>query len=457
MRQKIMTHVTVLVILSVLLTYLSSSLVLYYKYRGDMEADVMKEAEYIRYALENVGEEYLAQDLGQLTTSRITVIDSRGRLVYDSNPDNTEEKYEEMEEFQEAGKKGTGQSLKFSRILSQQTFYYAVELENGDILRVGKTVDSIFCTMLSCFPLLGLMMVLILIVGFLYMKHQTKKLIQPINSLDLENPLKNVVYEELRPLLKRVDQQNRQIASHVEELKQAERVREEFSANVSHELKTPLMSISGYAEIMKNGMVRQEDVPEFAARIYDEAARLTSLVQDIIELSKLDEKNGELPLETVDLYELVRDVSRNLALPAGKKNISVQTEGCPAKIRGVRHVLYEMFYNLVDNAVKYNREGGWVKVRLESGDKGPVFTVEDNGIGIAREEQDRIFERFYRVDKSHSRKTGGTGLGLSIVKHGAALHHAKISLESRLGEGTKIRIIFTDPEVKTDTEERECS
>ena len=220
----------------------------------------MKEAEYIRYALENVGEEYLAQDLGQLTTSRITVIDSRGRLVYDSNPDNTEEKYEEMEEFQEAGKKGTGQSLKFSRILSQQTFYYAVELENGDILRVGKTVDSIFCTMLSCFPLLGLMMVLILIVGFLYMKHQTKKLIQPINSLDLENPLKNVVYEELRPLLKRVDQQNRQIASHVEELKQAERVREEFSANVSHELKTPLMSISGYAEIMKNRNLQPESM-----------------------------------------------------------------------------------------------------------------------------------------------------------------------------------------------------
>ena len=290
------------------------------------------------------------------------------------------------------------------------------------------------------------MMVLILTVGFLYTKHQTQKLIRPINSLDLENPLKNVVYEELRPLLNRVDQQNRQIASHVEELKQAESVRKEFSANVSHELKTPLMSISGYAEIMKNGMVRQEDVPEFAARIYDEAARLTSLVQDIIELSKLDEKSGELPLEMVDLYELVRDVSRNLALPAGKKHISIQTEGCPVKIPGVRHVLYEMFYNLVDNAVKYNREGGWVKVRLESGDTGPVFTVEDNGIGIAREEQDRIFERFYRVDKSHSRKTGGTGLGLSIVKHAAALHHARIRLESRLGEGTKIRILFTEPE-----------
>ena len=148
----------------------------------------------------------------------------------------------------------------------------------------------------------------------------------------------------------------------------------------------------------------------------------------------------------VDLYELVQDVCRNLALPAGKKNISVKAEGSPAKIRGVRHVLYEMFYNLVDNAVKYNREGGWIKVSLDPGENGPVFTVEDNGIGIAREEQDRIFERFYRVDKSHSRKTGGTGLGLSIVKHGAALHQAEIRLESRLGEGTKIRIFFKEPE-----------
>ena len=446
MRQRIMTHVTVLVVLSVLLTYLAASLVLYHKYRGDMQADVIKEGEYIRYALENVGEEYLAKDLGQLTTSRITVLNSQGEKVYDSNPGEDQENYGEMEEIQEAQDQGIGQALRFSGMLSHQTFYYAVRLENGDILRVGKTGDSIFRTMISSFPLLGLIMVLILTLGFLYMNYQTQKLIEPINCLDLEKPLKNVVYEELRPLLKRVDQQNRQIASHVEELKQAEEVRKEFSANVSHELKTPLMSISGYAEIMKNGMVRQEDVPEFAARIYDEAARLTSLVQDIIELSKLDEKEGELPLEMVDLYELVQDVCRNLALPAGKKNISVKAEGSPAKIRGVRHVLYEMFYNLVDNAVKYNREGGWIKVSLDPGENGPVFTVEDNGIGIAREEQDRIFERFYRVDKSHSRKTGGTGLGLSIVKHGAALHQAEIRLESRLGEGTKIRIFFKEPE-----------
>lgn len=446
MRQRIMIHVTVLVVLSVLFTYLAASLVLYHKYRGDMQADVIKEAEYIRYSLENVEEEYLEKDLGQLTTSRITVLTPQGQEIYDSNPEESQEDYKVMEEIREAGEQGSGQALRFSEMLSHQTFYYAVKLENGNILCVGKTVDSIFRTMLSSFPLLGLIMMLILALGLLYTNYQTKRLIEPVNCLDLENPLKNVVYEELRPLLRRVDQQNRQIASHVEELKQAEQVRKEFSANVSHELKTPLMSISGYAEIMKNGMVRQEDVPEFAARIYDEAARLSRLVQDIIELSKLDEKNGELPLEMVDLFELVQDVCRNLALPAGKKNISVSAEGVSVKIRGVRHVLYEMFYNLVDNAVKYNREEGWVKVSLKPGETGAVFTVEDNGIGIAREEQDRIFERFYRVDKSHSRKTGGTGLGLSIVKHGAVLHHAKICLESRLGEGTKIQILFEDQE-----------
>ncbi|HJC12035.1 MAG TPA: two-component sensor histidine kinase [Candidatus Blautia merdigallinarum] len=445
MRQKIMNHVTVLVVLSVLLTYLAASLVMYHKYRGDMEADVIKEAEYIRYALENVGEEYLEKDLGQLTTSRITVINSQGEAVYDSNPEGNQEDFQELQEFQKAREEGKGQALRFSDTLSRQTFYYAVRLDDGDILRVGKTTDSIFQTMVSSFTLLGIIMILILVLGFLYTKHQTKKLIEPINQLDLENPLKNVVYEELRPLLNRVDQQNRQIASHVEELQQAEKVRREFSANVSHELKTPLMSISGYAEIMKNGMVRQEDVPEFAARIYDEAARLSSLVQDIIELSKLDEKSGELPLEVVDLYELVQDICRNLTLPASKKNISIQTEGSSVKIQGVRHVLYEMFYNLVDNAVKYNHEGGWVKVSLKQTEEGAEFAVKDSGIGIAREEQDRIFERFYRVDKSHSRKTGGTGLGLSIVKHGAALHHAQIRLDSRLGEGTSIRISFRVP------------
>ena len=415
MRQKIMTHVTVLVILSVLLTYLSSSLVLYYKYRGDMEADVMKEAEYIRYALENVGEEYLAQDLGQLTTSRITVIDSRGRLVYDSNPDNTEEKYEEMEEFQEAGKKGTGQSLKFSRILSQQTFYYAVELENGDILRVGKTVDSIFCTMLSCFPLLGLMMVLILIVGFLYMKHQTKKLIQPINSLDLENPLKNVVYEELRPLLKRVDQQNRQIASHVEELKQAERVREEFSANVSHELKTPLTSIKLLSDSILQNEMDEPTVREFVQDIGDEADRLTRMSQKLLSLTKMDAGKAE-ERKTEDICETVEKVLRMLAPVAELHRITLGNQTLPgANIRMIEGDLHQIIFNLVENGIKYNRPDGSLTVDLRRKKDRYMLTVTDTGVGIPEESIPYIFDRFYRVDKARSRQAGGSGLGLSIV------------------------------------------
>lgn len=207
------------------------------------------------------------------------------------------------------------------------------------------------------------------------------------------------------------------------------------------------MSISGYAEIMKNGMVRQEDVPEFAGRIYDEASRLTSLVKDIIEISKLDEKSGEMPFEQVDIYELMEDICQNLTLHGKKRNVTISTEGCGAEVYGVRHILYEMMYNLVDNAIQYNREGGYVKVSLTKEGEAICFCVEDNGIGIAKEEQERIFERFYRVDKSHSRKTGGTGLGLSIVKHGAALHHAEIKLDSEPGKGTRIQILFhTDKE-----------
>ena len=341
-----------------------------------------------------------------------------------------------------AREKGSGAVVRFSETLSEQTFYYAVKLDSGNILRVAKTTDSVFHTMLSSFTLMGVLLLAILTVGFFLMERQTKKLIEPINQLDLEHPLEHVEYEELRPLLKRVDQQNKQIAQQVQELRQAETVRREFSANVSHELKTPLMSISGYAELMKNEMVRPQDVPEFAGRIYDEASRLTSLVQDIIEISKLDEKSGEMPFETVDLYEVVQDISQNLTLPAKKRKVTVLTEGKSAEIYGVRHILYEMLYNLVDNAIKYNREGGYVRVRLEKEGEHVIFSVEDNGIGIPREEQERIFERFYRVDKSHSRKTGGTGLGLAIVKHGAVLHHAEILLNSEPEKGTKIQIRF---------------
>lgn len=290
--------------------------------------------------------------------------------------------------------------------------------------------------------MLGGLLILIFAVTFILVRKQTKDLIEPINTLNLEEPLKDVAYEELRPLLGRVDQQNKQIAKQMEELKEAEAVRREFSANVSHELKTPLMSISGYAELMMNGMVPDEKVPEFSGRIYHEASRLSALVADIIQLSRLDEKNGETMFEQVDIGELGEDVINNLQNRAAKKKINLEYTGGPAQMQGVRHVLYEMFYNITDNAIRYTPDGGDVKIFVGKLNGKPYFRVEDNGIGIPESEQQRIFERFYRVDKSHSRETGGTGLGLSIVKHGAVLHHAKILLDSEPGKGTKMEILF---------------
>lgn len=443
MKQRIMNHVGLLAALSILITFFAASIVMYQKYNSYMRKDVKNESRYLEYVLENMGEEYLTREVGNITTSRITLFQKDGTVLFDSEKDaDFMENHKNRPEIKAAIKHGEGEMIRISETLSQQTFYYAVQLKDGKILRVAMTTDSVLTTLLSSFTLMGILLIMILCLAFVVVERQTKRLIEPINKLDLEHPLEHVEYEELRPLLNRVDEQNRQIAKQVEELKQAEEVRREFSANVSHELKTPLMSISGYAEIMKNGMVRQQDVPEFAGRIYDEASRLTSLVKDIIEISKLDEKSGEMPFEQVDIYEFMEDICQNLTLHAKKRNVTISAEGCGAEVYGVRHILYEMMYNLVDNAIQYNREGGYVKVSLTKKGENICFCVEDNGIGIAKEEQERIFERFYRVDKSHSRKTGGTGLGLSIVKHGAALHHAEIKLDSEPGQGARIQILF---------------
>lgn len=346
-------------------------------------------------------------------------------------------------EFIQAMESGQGEIVRYSETLARQTFYYAVKLSDGRILRLAKTTDSVFHTLMTSFTLLGLLMVLIILVEYVLAQQQTKSLIEPINNLNLERPLDNVCYEELRPLLVRVDQQNKQIASQLEELKKTEAVRREFSANVSHELKTPLMSISGYAELMMNGMVRPENIADFSGRIYKEANRLGNLVADIIQLSRLDEQqDSTVSMESVELDELAQDVVNNLRSHAEKKEILLDYHGEPATIQGVRHVLYEMLYNIADNAVRYTNPGGHIHIYVGKRGGKPFYRVEDDGIGIPKSEQKRIFERFYRVDKSHSRQTGGTGLGLSIVKHGANLHHAKITVDSDLGKGTKMELLF---------------
>ena len=432
MRKKILNHTCFLIVFSVLLTFLAAGFVMYGKYNEDLKESVRDSTKYIQDGVEKMGNSYLDEALGQATSARITLLDPKGNVLFDSLEDSAElENHSNRPEFIQAEKSGYAESLRYSETLSKQNFYCAVKLADGDILRVGRTTDSAFSTMLSSSLLLGGLLIVILAVAFVLVRRQTRDLIEPINTLDLEEPLKEVKYEE-----------NRQIARQIEELKEAEAVRREFSANVSHELKTPLMSISGYAELIVNGMVPPEKVPEFSGRIYHEAHRLSALVADIIQLSRLDEKSSDLPFEEVDLYEMAEDVVQHLESAAKKKNITVSLDGSPVMVNGVRNVIYEMLFNIADNAIRYTDLKGTVKISLGMRGEHPYYCVEDNGIGIAEDEQKRIFERFYRVDKSHSRATGGTGLGLSIVKHGAILHNAQINLESEPGKGTKMELVF---------------
>ena len=443
MRKKILNHTCILVVVSVLLTFLAAGLVMYGKYNEDLKESVRDSLKYVQDGVEKMGNSYLDDALGKATSARITLLDPKGNVLFDSLENSAElENHSNRPEFIQAEKNGYAESLRYSETLSKQNFYCAVKLADGDILRVGRTTDSVFYTMLSSSVLLGGLLILIFAVTFILVRKQTKDLIEPINTLNLEEPLKDVAYEELRPLLGRVDQQNKQIAKQMEELKEAEAVRREFSANVSHELKTPLTSISGYAEIMMNGLVRAEDIPGFSKRIYKEARRLITLVEDIIKLSKLDEESVELEKEDVELYELTREIVSRLSPQCSEKKISVALSGEPVFCHGIRQILDEMIYNITENAIKYNRDGGSVSVWVGNTLDGPKISVSDTGIGIPEEHQERIFERFYRVDKSHSKERGGTGLGLSIVKHGAILHGAKVTVSSEPGKGTKIEIRF---------------
>ncbi len=268
----------------------------------------------------------------------------------------------------------------------------------------------------------------------------------PINHIPLKNPKKTEVYAELEPLIDRINQQNAQLTQQMEDMRaeheQQDAMRRDFTANVSHELKTPLTSISGYAELLKSGMVQAEDAPRFSEKIYDESQRLITLVGDIIKLSQLDSKEVAVTIEDIDLYETCEAVIAHLEMVAQKKNVTVHLSGDRIKMRGAYQIVEEIIFNLCDNAIKYNVEGGRVDVTLRQCVDGAELTVTDTGIGIKSEDLPHIFERFYRVDKSHSKEIGGTGLGLSIVKHGARFLGATLSVNSEVGKGTTVRVLF---------------
>lgn len=436
MKVKIQRSMLLVLFATLLIFYALLVLVMYQKNLTLLKQEVNQEARYIRTAIDISGSEYLKEMDAVDRRTRVTRIDAEGKVLYDSGNDaETLEDHSKRPEIKEALAEGTGEDVRMSGTVGKEMYYYAILLEDGSVLRVAKTMDNLGAMARSTLPVISILAVVMMVFAGILGRWQTERLIRPINELDIEHPLEHVVYEELRPLLTAMDKRNKEKAA-------VEDMRKEFSANVSHELKTPLTSISGYAEIMKSGLVRAEDIPNFSERIYKEAKRLITLIEDIIKLSKLDEGSVEIEKEEVDLYELSREIISRLSMQASMKHVHITLAGEPVAYVGIRQILDEMIYNVCENAIKYNVEGGSVSVWVGSTLSGPKIQVTDTGIGIPEEHQERIFERFYRVDKSHSKERGGTGLGLSIVKHGALLHNAKVTVESDTGRGTRMEILF---------------
>ena len=372
------------------------------------------------------------------TDNRITLIHPDGTVYFDSTKDAaTLENHGSRREFLEARNKGYVQLSRFSSTMIEKTLYVARLLSNGDVIRISCNQHSVWVLVLGMSQILLVMLVIAVIVSAISAKLISKKVTGPLNKIDLENPEASDVYDELKPFTKRIAEENFEKA-------QREELRQQFTANVSHELKTPLTSISGFAEILKTGETDKETTKDFAASIYDESQRMITLVNDIIKLSKLDEKSISLEKEDISLRELCREVMQALSASASSKNIEMNLSGDSGLINGVRPVIYEMIYNLVDNGIKYNVNGGKVNVTIQkiSDDHRVILTVKDTGIGIPASEKERIFERFYRIDKSRSKQNGGTGLGLSIVKHAAKYHNASILLDSEVGKGSTFTVIF---------------
>lgn len=523
--------------------------ILYSNFDGQMRKELSKEAAYLTYGVEQQGVDYLKNIKDK--SARITYIDQDGTVLFDNEADVSEMKnHSDRTEFQKAEKYGAGESSRYSDTLSEKTIYYALRLKDGTVLRVSGTQDSVLALVENLiFPLCGLLCLMLILSGIMA-SAISKRIVKPINELDLESPKENQIYEELSPLLSKIHRQNREIQNQLELAKQQqeefslitenmqeglividkytmilsanssawnlfhidrvcqgesvycldreeefrhaieqvlsgehtelvlklngsdiqlianpvirdkktegavvllvnvteklerESLRREFSANVSHELKTPLTSISGFAEIMQGGLVKNEDIPKFAGRIYKESQRLLQLVEDVIQISQLDEEKTSYVWEPVDVYQVCKNAFESLKEKAKRLNVHLYICGERMKMEAVRTLLEEAIYNVCDNAIKYNRNDGSVSVFLTQTAQEIQIVVKDTGVGIPKEDQDRVFERFYRVDKSHSKEIGGTGLGLSIVKHAVGALKGSVILRSEEGNGTEICMKF---------------
>lgn len=369
---------------------------------------------------------------------RITLIGADGEVLYESLLNKDEmDNHNERPEIIEAREKGEVEAIRYSATSGTHTFYYAERLQNGNVLRIGRDSVSVNRIMVNTLVIVLVIALCILFVCMGISHYLTKKLVEPIEKLATNIMLvdENNVYEEIRPFVNTIKEQHVNIINNAQ-------LRQEFTANVSHELKTPLTAISGYAELIGNGMTGKEDTIRFSNEIHSNANRLLSLINDIIKLSELDEADHQMEMERIDLYKLAENCVQMMQVTAEKQGIRLTLQGESTMAMANKRLMDEVFYNLCSNAIRYNKPGGSVTVTVGTKDERPFLSVADTGIGIPKECQERVFERFYRVDKSRSKSTGGTGLGLAIVKHIVAQHNAALHLDSELGEGTTIEIVF---------------
>ena len=437
MKKKINRKLVLIATLAIFFTMLLITVVYYDLFRGqvfeDLRAYTMILTEY-----EDMSQIREVSDKLEEYEMRVTLVGEDGKVLFDSEADSASmENHGERPEIVEAMETGEGQAVRNSETLSENTFYYAVRLENGSVLRIAKDAGSIYSIFGRALPSLFMVLLALIVLCMVLAHYLTSKLIAPIERLaeNLDESNDGTDYEELTPFISMIKEQHEDIMKNA-------RMRQEFTANVSHELKTPLTSISGYAELIETGMASEEDMVRFAHGIHSSANRLLTLINDIIRLSELDGTEEEVSFERLNLYQLADTCVEMLALNAEKHKVTIRLSGMECYITGNKQMIEELLYNLCDNAIRYNNEGGSVSVEVYPKHGQTVLTVRDTGIGIPKEHQERIFERFYRVDKSRSKSTGGTGLGLAIVKHIIAKHNAKMELASEVGKGTTITVIF---------------
>ena len=441
MKSKINIRLVGIAILAVLATVIGITIIYYSLFQKQVRADLsvsaklLKDTHYFESVNIDVDEIDLSTDLSEL---RVTWIGEDGTVLYDNDASaELLANHNDRPEIQEAFDKGSGEAIRKSDTMNKNTFYFAVLLDNGTVLRVATNAQSLWSVFMSAAPIIALIILLIIAICIAISHMLTKQLLLPIETMakNLEDSDYESPYRELDPLADMLRSQHTDILA-------AAKARQDFTANVSHELKTPLTAISGYAELLEGGMAGEEQQKHFYQEIRKNADRLLALINDIIRLSELDRKGYDETFEEIDLCEIVKECLDELSVNAKQRNVTISFEGESCNVRGSRDWLKELIENLSQNAIRYNNIGGKVMISINQKDGRAMLTVKDNGIGIPASEQERVFERFYRVDKSRSKATGGTGLGLAIVKHIVEIHDAKIELDSAPGVGTTIIVVF---------------